>query len=101
MSPLSDLRPDSLHWEEQTANFTASTNVGYKIGSSITITLPNSPNDNEKVFFASLADLRINPSVVDGNGNTIMGDNTIEIDRNFGFTLLFNSNDSDWKLVSV
>lgn len=62
--------------------------------SGITSTLPASPTTGRFVYVFNASD---DENTIDGNGNNIMGESSVEIDENESFDLLYDG--TEWKLV--
>lgn len=79
---------------ETTSSVLSGADYYEQTASPITSSLPSSPQVGQTliVFNSSGSD-----NTIDGNGNTILGDNTQTIVNNESFQLLFNGN--DWKVI--
>jgi len=66
------------------------------------IYLPDSPKDTDIVQVADYdGNAKNNPVTVDGNGNTIEGDDTLSCDVNgFFIQLMYNAIANDWKVLN-
>jgi len=92
---------DGIFYEpiDVTANHTANENEFVSCDSSggtFTVSLPLAPVKGEKIDITKI-DNSINPITIDGNGNNILGDASIQITvQDESVTLVFNG--TEWKV---
>lgn len=82
-------------WKQISSNYTASSSERLLVdtsGGSLTVTLPSSPSVGDNIFFADSARTWDTYSlIVDGNGNNLIGNSSVEIDNlDWSFSLVFN-----------
>jgi hypothetical protein len=85
----------SITWNQVSSSFAASVNTRYLAdtsGGAFTITMPASPSVGDTVYFADAArSWGTNNLTVDGNGNNVVGNTTLEVDvTEWNFSLIYN-----------
>ncbi len=100
-----DFRLIGITWSYENSNKTISSFEGVMadtVSGSFTITLPSSPSTGDIVGFTDLnSSWGDNSLIIDGNGNTLFGDNTFEADvNNMTIYFIYSETDTNWTFAN-